>query len=55
MPASFLVGFRATHRDGTAAVDLALHVGNVQRCRFADPQQRIGHDLDDCRIGEAGE
>ena len=40
---------------GAAAVNLALHVGNVQRCRFADPQQRIRHDLNDCSIAEAGE
>ena len=55
MPAPFLVGFRAAHRQGAAAVGLTLHVGHVQRCRFADPQQRIRHDLYECRIAEAGE
>ena len=55
MPAPFLVGLAAGDRHGAAAVGLALHVGDVQRGRFADPQQRIRHDLDECRIAEAGE
>ena len=40
MPAPLLVGFRAAHTVPLPS-DLALYVGHVQRCRFADPQQRI--------------
>ena len=55
VPAGVLIRLAAAHRHGAAAVDLALHVGNVQRFGFTDPQQRIRHDRDDCRIAAPGE
>ena len=55
VPARFLIGFRAGHGHGTAAVDVALHIAHVQPFGFADPEQRIRHNRDDRRVPAPGE